>query len=102
MDMKYKEIQMEECMVMKMNKRGFINKLSELTKYDLDTCEKIDEIIEIYGFIGKNNKNKIENDLVEKLSFTEEEAEKIYETASSIMSAAIKDKIKHPFGKKDK
>lgn len=35
---------------------------------------------------------------MEKLEITREGAEKIYESAMSILSSGIKDKLKHPFG----
>lgn len=97
MVMKYKEIQMEKCMVMKMNKKGFIEKLSKTTNYDISTCERINSILEDNGFIGKNNKAKLVKDLTEKLNFTEEEAENIYEKCMSIIQTAIKEKLRHPF-----
>ena len=37
------------------------------------------------------------NEFVTKLDVTEIEANKIYETAMSILSKEIKDKLKHPF-----
>ena len=88
-------------MVMKMNKSEFLKKLSEVSKYDMDKCEKINEIIEKTGFIGKNNKEKIINSLVEKLNIKAEEAEDIYEKTMEIIANGVKDKIKHPFKDKD-
>ncbi len=102
MDMKFKGTQKERCMVMKMNKSEFLKKFSEVSNYDMDTCKKINEVIEDNSFIGKKNKEKLVGDLIEKLNFSKEEAEKIYETALDIIGKEIKEKIKHPFKDKDK
>lgn len=88
-------------MVKKMNKNEFIKKLSEVSKYDITTCEKINEVIEDNSFIGKKNKEKLVNDLMEKLSFSKEDAENIYEKAMGIIGKELKEKIKHPFKNKD-
>ena len=86
---------------MKMNKHGFIEELEKELNYDEEKCILINSIIEDHFIIGKNNKEKIINDLIEKLTISEEEAENIYETASKIITSAIKNKIAHPFRSKD-
>ena len=88
-------------MVMKMNKTDFLKELSEITKFDMEKCEIINEVIENNCFIGKNNKIKLVDDLVERLSITEQEAEDIYEKAMGIIASGLKEKIKHPFKDKD-
>ena len=99
--MKYKETQKERCMVIQMNKTGFIKKLSEVTGYSKDTCEKINEVLEDNFLIGKKNKVKIVSGLKEKLNLKEEDADKLYETCMDIISKELKEKIKHPFKDKD-
>ena len=86
---------------MKMNKTGFIKKLQKELNYNEEKCIIINSVLEDHFIIGKNNKEKIINDLIEKLTITEEEAENIYETSSKIISSAIKNKIVHPFKSQD-
>lgn len=84
-------------MVMKMNKRGFIEELVKKTGLTKDECIKINECLEDNFLIGKKNKEKTINLLIEKLNIDETKANELYNTASSIMKNAIKEKIKHPF-----
>ncbi len=86
---------------MKMNKTGFIKELQKELNYNEEKCIIINSVLEDHFIIGKNNKEKIINDLIEKLTITEEEAENIYETSSKIISSAIKNKIVHPFKSQD-
>lgn len=86
-------------MVMKMNKTDFIKELSNKLGYNEEKCLQINNIIEDTFLIGKNNKEKMINDLKSKLNITEDEANKIYETAMNIISLEIKNKLKHPFKK---
>ena len=88
-------------MVMKMNKTDFLKELSEITKFDMEKCEIINEVIENNCFIGKNNKIKLVDDLVERLGITEQEADDVYEKAMRIIARGLKEKIKHPFKDKD-
>ena len=88
-------------MVMKMNKTGFIKRLSEVTNYDISKCEEINRVLENNILIGKKNKIKLVNDFMEKLDFSKEEAEDLYEKCMSIITKEIKEKIKHPFKSKD-
>lgn len=85
-------------MVMKMNKEKFIKELENVTGLDNGKCIIINNILESNFIIGKKNKEKIVSDVMEKLEMTREEAEKIYESAMSILGSGIKDKLKHPFG----
>lgn len=85
-------------MVMKMNKEKFIKELENVTGLDNGKCIIINNILESNFIIGKKNKEKIVSDVMEKLEMTREEAEKIYESAMSILGMGIKDKLKHPFG----
>ena len=53
-------------MVMKMNKRDFINKLSIELSYSKDKCSIINEILENNFFISKKNKDKIIEEFIHK------------------------------------
>ncbi len=84
-----------------MNKSEFIEKLTELTGFKKEKCEKINEILENHFIIGKNNKDKIIDDLMSKLSLTKEECDDIYNKAMSLIATGLKDKIINPFKSKD-
>lgn len=81
-----------------MNKEKFIKELENVTGLDNGKCTIINDILENNFIVGKKNKEKIVSDVMEKLEITREEAEKIYESAMSILGSGIKDKLKHPFG----
>lgn len=85
-------------MVKMMNKKEFIKNLQGKTNFSEDRCILINDVLEKYFLIGKNNKNKVITELCEKLSMGENDAEKIYDICIDIISSGIKDKIKHPFG----
>lgn len=99
MDMKFKKTQMEKCMVKKMNKEKFINKLIEKLNIDKNTAIMINNIFENYFIIDKKNKDKIVNDLMNELKIDLEKAESIYEKVMDLITTTIKNKIKHPFRK---
>lgn len=80
-----------------MNKEKFIKELEEVTGLDNGKCTIINSILEDHFLLGKNNKEKIVTDIKIKLNVTDEESEKIYEFAMSIIGNGIKDKLKHPF-----
>lgn len=84
-----------------MNKEKFIEKLENVTGLDNGKCTIINSILESHFIVGRNNKEKMISDITEKLEMTREEAEKIYESAMSIIGSGIKDKLKHPFGSQD-
>lgn len=84
-----------------MNKEKFIKELENVTGLDNGKCIIINSILEDHFIVGKKNKEKIVSDVMEKLEMTKEEAEKIYESAMSILSSGIKDKLKHPFGSQE-
>ena len=81
-----------------MNKEKFVKELENVTRLDNEKCIIINNILESNFIVGKKNKEKIISDVIEKLEMTREEAEKIYESAMSILSSGIKDKLMHPFG----
>lgn len=84
-------------MVKKMNKREFIEKLSNELSYSTEKCTIINDVLESNFFISKKSKDKIIDDLIKKFSITDKEAEKIYNTSISIVKEEIKYKLKHPF-----
>lgn len=88
-------------MVMKMNKKIFIEELSKKLNYEEEKCIVINDILENNFFISKSAKDKIVNELEEKLNISFEEASNIYEVATSIIKEEVKEKIKHPFKNQD-
>lgn len=80
-----------------MNKEKFIKKLEKVTGLDNNKCVIINSILEDHFLLGKNNKEKIVSDIIEKLNVTNSEAENIYESIMSIIGSEIKEKLKHPF-----
>lgn len=84
-----------------MNKERVIKELESATGLSSDKCAIINSILEDHFIIGKNNKEKIINDIMSKLEVSNEEAENVYETAMSIIGNGIKEKLKHPFKSKD-
>ena len=84
-------------MVKKMNKHGFIEELSKQTNLSIEECTMINDVLEEYPFFGKKNKEKTIKAFIEKLNYTEEKANEIYNIASSVIATAIKEKLKHPF-----
>lgn len=84
-----------------MNKEEFIKELENVTGLDNNKCTIINSILENHFIIGKNNKEKIINDIMLQLQMTNENAEEIYESAMSIIGTGIKDKLKHPFKSQD-
>ena len=97
MDMKSKKTQMEKCMVKKMNKTGFIEKLKETLNIDETKANMINNVLENNNIFGKKNKDKIIEDMMNQLKIDLNEANKIYEKVMDIIKDAIKNKIKHPF-----
>ena len=85
----------------KMNKKEYIKVLQQKTKLSEDKCSIINDILENYFIIGKKNKQKIINDLKEKLNINEVDADEIYNISTEIISTAIKEKIKSPFKSND-
>ena len=80
-----------------MDKEDFLLKLGEETGYNSDICFNINEILESCYIVGKSNKDKIKNDFKEKLSFSEEEAENIYNKVMDIFAKGVKDKARNQF-----
>lgn len=80
-----------------MNEEKFMKELENVTGLDTNQCTIINSILENHFLLGKNNKEKIINDVMLQLQMTKKEAEEIYEAAMSIIGTGIKDKLKHPF-----
>ncbi|MBR2240550.1 MAG: hypothetical protein IJ890_04120 [Clostridia bacterium] len=84
-----------------MNKEEFVKKLSEKIGYDEEKCAEINSIIEDTFIVGKNNKEKMITDLIHKMGVSEEEADKIYNSAMEIIAKEVLEKMFNPFSKKD-
>lgn len=89
-------------MGMNLNKTLFIKQLEKETNRSEEECILINSIFEQHFLVGKKNKEKMVCDLKEKLEVTEIEAEKIYSIGRHILSIALKEKMKHPFGSNHK
>lgn len=83
------------------NKENFIKELESIIGLDNGKCTIINNILESHFIIGKKSKEKIVSDIINQLAVTSEEAEKIYESAMTILGNGIKDKLKHPFGSQE-
>ncbi len=84
-----------------MNKKDFIERLMKQTEYDEEKCSIVNDILESHFLIGKNQKEKIITDFIEKLNINREESNELYNNCVSILSNGLKEKIKHPFKSKD-
>lgn len=84
-----------------MNKEKFIEELGKVTGLDNDKCVIVNNILENHFIIGKKNKEKMILDIEAQLKITKDEAERIYESAMTILSHEIKEKFKHPFGSQE-
>lgn len=51
--------------------------------------------------IGNKNKQKIIDQLIDKLNINKDKAEEIYNISNNIISLSIKEKLKHPFKSQD-
>lgn len=80
-----------------MNKKEFTRQLSQRIDYPLEKCGIINDILDEYFLIGKNNKKKIIRELIISLKIEEIEANMIYETSIEIITKSIRNKLKHPF-----
>lgn len=85
-----------------MKKVSFINKLNEVTNYDLDKCEIINDIMESHLIIGKKGQEKIINDFETALGITNDEAIDLYNKCVTIIGLSARNKIRHPFKSRKK
>lgn len=83
-----------------MNKANFREKLNKATGYNDEKCKIVNDVIESHFIIGKNNKEKILNDFIDKLNIEKEEAEELYNKCVSILGNEFKSRIRHPFKSK--
>jgi len=88
-------------MVMKMNKKKFIELLQDRTKLSYKECETINNILESNFIFSKKNKDKIISDIQMELNLEKEKVENIYDISMDIISVTLKDKLKHPFKSQD-
>lgn len=65
-------------MEMKMNKEEYIKVLIEKTNRSEEECTVLNQIIENHFIVGKNNKEKIINDIIQKLQVEYKEADELY------------------------
>lgn len=72
-------------MVMPMIRNDFVNKLKEKTTLKEQECIIITDIIKSNKIIGRKNKEKIINDIIEKLSFDRSMANDIYNICMEII-----------------
>ena len=84
-----------------MNKRDFINKIKEVTGFSDEKATLVNDVLENHFIIGRHGKEQIINELIERLSVSREEADKIYNTCMEVITTGIKDKIIHPFKTND-
>lgn len=88
-------------MVMKMNKNGFIKVLASRANLSENDSILVNDILESNFFISRKNKDKIISEIVIKLAISLSEATNIYNISKNIINEEIKNKLKHPFEKKD-
>lgn len=81
-----------------MNKIGFIKSLQEKTNLSSDKCILVNDVLENHFLIGKNNKDRIKEEIKKQLKIGEQEAEELYITSMDILKDSLKEKLKHPFG----
>lgn len=86
----------------KMNKNGFIEKLSARLSYSSEKCTVINGILEENFFISKKSKVKIIDELIRRLEISECEAEQIYSVSVEIINDEVKNKLKRPFGSQNR
>lgn len=70
-------------MAMKMN-NDFIDKLIEKTNKSKEECIIISKVLQEHFIVGRNNKEKIKRDFMEKLSITSDQADEIYNICAEL------------------
>lgn len=68
-----------------MNREKVISELTSKTNRSVEECNNIYEVLENHLIIGKNNKEKIKVDFMDKLKITEDEADKTYNISMEIL-----------------
>lgn len=77
-----------------MNKEAFIKCLSCKLNCSIERATKINEILENNFFISKKSKEKIITKLMSTLNISLEEANRIYDTARSLLKEEIDKNLK--------
>lgn len=84
-----------------MNKTEFIKELEKLTGCTSEECAVVNEIMESHFVLSSKKKNEIVEDIMNRLSFSDEKASDVYEKAMQLIKNTAKDKLKHPFRSQD-
>ena len=77
-----------------MNKNEFIEELLQRLNYSKEEVSKINNILEKNFFISKKSKEKITNELISTLNISLEEANRIYDTARSLLKEEVDKNLK--------
>ena len=85
-----------------MNKNEFIEELLQRLNYSKEEVSKINNILEKNFFISKKSKEKITNELISTLNISLEEANRIYDTARSLLKEEVDKNLKETFKNKKK
>ena len=72
-----------------MSKKDLIEKLKELTGFDNEKACVINDILDDNLIIGEHGKEKILNELIEKLSIDTDEAKKIFDICMQIITSYV-------------
>lgn len=78
-----------------MNKNEFIEELLQKLNYSKEEVSKINNILEKNFFISKKSKEKIITKLMSNLNISLEEANRIYDTARSLLKEEVEKNLKH-------
>ena len=81
-------------MNIKMNKNDFIEELLQRLNYSKEEVSKINNILEKNFFISKKSKEKIITKLMSTLNISLEEANRIYDTARSLLKEKVDKNLK--------
>lgn len=81
-------------MNIKMNKNDFIEELLQRLNYSKEEVSKINNILEKNFFISKKSKEKIITKLMSTLNISLEEANRIYDTARSLLKEEVDKNLK--------
>ena len=77
-----------------MNKNEFIEELLQRLNYSKEEVSKINNILEKNFFISKKSKEKIITKLMSTLNISLEEANRIYDTARSLLKEKVDKNLK--------
>ena len=77
-----------------MNKNEFIEELLQRLNYSKEEVSKINNILEKNFFISKKSKEKIITKLMSTLNISLEEANRIYDTARSLLKEEVDKNLK--------